>query len=74
MMKHLLRRTAKSDGDGRDKQPTADQGKEKPTKGAFPDVNWCLVIIDGLEDECSRRLQKVRLREVCAAVSSIPRK
>ena len=37
-------------------------------------MDWCLVIIDGLEDECSRRLQKVRLREVCAAASSIPRK
>ena len=37
-------------------------------------MDRCLVIIGGLEDECSRRLQKVRLREVCAAASSIPRK
>ena len=28
----------------------------------------------GLEDECSKRLQKVRLSEVCATASSIPRK
>ena len=26
------------------------------------------------KDECSRRLQKVRLREVCVVTSSIPRK
>ena len=72
MMKRLLRRTAKTDGDGRDKRPDADQDKEMPAERAFSDVNQCLVIIDSLEDECSRRLQKVRLREVCAAVSSIP--
>ena len=42
--------------------------------GEFSDVDRCLVIIGSLEDECSRRLQKVRLREVCAAASSIPRK
>ena len=59
MMKRLLHRTAKTDGDGRDKQPDTDQDKEKPTEGAFPDVNRCLVIIGGLEDKCSRRQQKV---------------
>ena len=32
------------------------------------------MIIGSLEDECSHQLQKVRLREVCAAASSIPRK
>jgi len=74
MMKRLLRRTAKTDGDGRDKRPDADLERGKPADGEFPDVDRCLVIIGGLEDECSRRLQKVRLREVCAAASSIPRK
>ena len=74
MMKCLLRRTAKSDGDGRDKPPDADQDKEKPVEGSFPKVDRCLVIIGGLEDDCSRRQQKVRLREVCAAASAIPRK
>ena len=52
------------DGDGRDKMPDADLDRAKPTDGEFPDVDRCLVIIGGLEDECSRRLQKVRLREV----------
>ena len=70
MMKRVLRRTAKTDGDGRDKWPDADQDKGKPVEGEFPDVDRCLVIIGGLEDECSRRLQKVRLREVCAAANS----
>ena len=74
MMKRLLRRTAKTDGDGRDKQSDTDQDKGKPTEGEFLDLDRCLVIIGGLEDECSRRLQKVRLREVCATTSSIPRK
>ena len=74
MMKLLLRRTAKTDGDDRDKRPDAGQDKEKPAEGEFPDVDRCLVIIGGLEDECSRRLQKVRLREVCASASSIPRR
>ena len=55
MMKRLLHRTAKSNGDGRDKQPDADQDKEKPAEGSFPEVDRCLVIIGGLEDECSRR-------------------
>jgi hypothetical protein len=41
MMKRLLRRTAKTD---------ADQDKEKPAEGEFPDVSQCLVIIGGLED------------------------
>jgi hypothetical protein len=54
MMKRLLRRTAKTDGDGRDKGPDADQDKGKPAEGEFPDVDRCLVIIGGLEDECSR--------------------
>ena len=61
MMKRLLRRTAKTDGDDGDKGPDVDQDKGKPTKGEFPDVDRCLVIIGGLEDECSRPLQKVRL-------------
>ena len=74
MMKRLLRRTARTDGDGRDKGPDADQDKGKPAEGEFPDVDRCLVIIGGLEDECSRRLQKVRLCVVCATASSIPRK
>jgi hypothetical protein len=73
-MKCLLRRTAKSDGDGRDKQPDADQDKEKLAEGSFSEVDQCLVIIGGLEDDCSRRQQKVRLRKVCAAASAIPRK
>ena len=54
MMKHLLHRTAKSDEDGRDKQPDTEQDKEKPVEGSFPEINQCLVIIGGLEDECSR--------------------
>jgi len=54
MMKRLLRRTAKSDADGRDKPPDADQDKEKPVEGSFPKVDRCLVIIGGLEDDCSR--------------------
>ena len=74
MMKRLLRRIAKSNGDGRDKQPDADQDKEKLAEGSFPEVDRCLVIIGGLEDDCSRRQQKVRLREVCATASAIPRK
>ena len=32
MMKRLLRRMAKSNGDGRDKQPPPDQDKEKPVE------------------------------------------
>ena len=59
MMKRLLRRTAKTDGDGRDKRPDTDQDKEKPAEGEFPDVDKCMMINGGLEDECSRRLQKV---------------
>ena len=59
MMKRLLRRTAKTDCDDRDKWPDAGQDKEKPAEGESPDVDRCLVIIGGLEDECSRRLQKV---------------
>jgi hypothetical protein len=74
MMKRLLRRTAKFDEDGRNKQPDADQDTEKPAEGSFPEVDRCLVIIGDLEDECSRRQQKVRLREVCAAATAIPRK
>ena len=54
-MKHLLRRMSKTDGDGRDKQPAADQDKERPTEEEFPQVDRCLVINDGLEDDYSRR-------------------
>ena len=56
MMKRLLRRTATTDGDGHDKRPDADQDRGKPADGEFPDVDRCLVIIGGLEDECSSRL------------------
>ena len=58
MMRRLLRRIAKTDGDGRNKRPDADQDTGKPAEGEFPDVDRCLVIIGGLEDECSKRLQK----------------
>ena len=34
-MKHLLRQMSKTDGDGHDKQPAADQDKEKPAERAF---------------------------------------
>ena len=51
-----------------------NQDKEKPAEESFPQVDRCLVIIGGLEDDCSRRQQKVRLGEVCAAGSAIPRK
>ena len=54
MMKRLLRRTAKTDGDDRDKRPDASQEKGKPAEGEFPDVDRRMVIIGGLEDECSR--------------------
>jgi len=37
-------------------------------------VDRCLVIIGGLEDDCARRQQKVRLHEVCSAGSVVPRK
>src|SRR6185503_17697191 len=53
MMKHLLCKATKSDGDSCDKQPVTDQDKEKPAEESFPEVNWCLVIIGGLEDDCS---------------------
>ena len=56
MMKRLLRRTAKANGDGRNRHLDADQDKGKPAEGEFLDVDQCLVIIGGLEDECSRRL------------------
>ena len=39
MMKHLLRRTAKTDGDDCDKWPDAGQDKEKPVEGEFSDVD-----------------------------------
>ena len=48
MMKRLLRRTAKTNGDGRDKRPDTDQDIEKPVEGEFPDIDRCLVIIGGL--------------------------
>jgi len=54
MMKRLLRRTVKTDGDGRNKRPDADQDRGKLADGEFPDVDRCLVIIGSLEDECSR--------------------
>jgi hypothetical protein len=73
-MKRLLRRTAKSDGDDHDKQPATDQDKEKPAEESFPQEDRCLVIIGVLEDDCSRRQQKVRLCEVYAVASVIPRK
>ena len=56
MMKRLLRRTAKTEDDDRDKRPDTGQEKEKSAEGEFPDVDRCLVIIGSLEDECSRRL------------------
>ena len=36
LMKHLLRWMSKTDGDGHDKQPAADQDKDKPAEGSFP--------------------------------------
>ena len=54
-MKCFLRRMGKSNGDDCDKQPPADQDKEKPVEESFPQVDQCLVIIGGLEDDCPRR-------------------
>jgi len=74
LMKRLLRRTGRNGNDGRDKRPPVDQEKEKPAEEKFPDVDPCLIIIGGLEDDCSKCQQKVWLREVCSAGSAIPKK
>jgi hypothetical protein len=50
LMKRLLRLAGRNGNDGRDKRPPVDQEKEK-----FPVVDRCLVIIGGLEDDCSKR-------------------
>ena len=54
-MRCLLCKIGKSGGDGRDKWLPADQDKEKLAEEPFPMVDRCLVIIGGLEDDCSRR-------------------
>jgi len=54
-MKRLLRQTGRNGNDGRDKRPPADREKEKPAEETFPDIDRCLVIIGGLEDDCSKR-------------------
>ena len=36
-----------------------NQDKEKPAEESFPQVDRCLVIIGGLEDDYSKRQQKV---------------
>ena len=54
-MRHLLQKIGKTGGNGRDKRPPADQDKEKLAEEPFPMVDRCLVIIGGLEDDCSRR-------------------
>ena len=59
LMKRLLRQTGRNGNDGRDKRPPADREKEKPAEETFPDVDRCLIIIGGLEDNCSKRQQKV---------------
>ena len=69
MMKRLLRRTAKSDGDGQ-----VQPGQGEADGGIVPPGGPMPRIIGGLEDNCSKRQQKVRLREVCAATSAIPKK
>ena len=74
LMRRLLRKIGKPGGDGRDKWLPADQDKEKPAEEPFPEVDRCLVIIDRLEDDCSRRQQKVRLREVCSTGSTVNKK
>jgi len=55
LMKRLLRRAGRNWNDGRDKRPPVDQEKEKPAEEKFPVVDRCLVIIGGLEDDCSKR-------------------
>ena len=74
LMKRLLWRTGKNGNDGGDKRPPVDQEKEKPVEEKFPGVDRFLVIIGGLEDDCSKRQQKVRLCEVCSAGSIVPKK
>ena len=54
LMKRLLRRAGRKGNDGRDKRPSIDQEKEKPVEEKFPVVDRCLVIIGGLEDDCSK--------------------
>ena len=39
LMRRLLCRMGKSDGDGRDKQPPTIQDKEKPVEEPFPQCN-----------------------------------
>ena len=61
LIRRLLRKTGKPGGDGHDKRPPADQDKEKLEKEPFAEVDWCLVIIGRLEDDCSKCQQKVCL-------------
>ena len=55
LMRRLLQKIGKTGGNGSDKRPPADQDKEKLAEEPFPMVDRCLVIIGGLEDDCSRR-------------------
>ena len=70
----LLCKIVKPGGDGRNKQPPTDQEKQKLAEDPFPEVDRCLIIIGGLEDDCSKRQQKVQLWEVCSIGSAVTRK
>jgi hypothetical protein len=72
LLKRILGQPSKRKGGDRDKEAPKDQ--EAPAKNAsdFPDLDGCLMIFGGPEDDCSKRQHKVRLREVCSAKRSIP--
>jgi hypothetical protein len=60
------------DGD-RNKEAPKEQGAPPKDGNTFPDLDGCLMIFGGPEDESTKRQHKVHLQEVCTTKSSVPK-
>jgi hypothetical protein len=56
-----------------DKEALNDQGSPPKDGKTFPDLDGCLMILGGPEDDYAKCQHKVYLREVSAAKSSVPK-
>jgi hypothetical protein len=73
LLKRMLGQRSKRKGRNRSKDTPKEQGAPAKDRNNFLNPDGCLMIFGGPKDDCTKRQHKVRLWEVCATKSSVPK-
>jgi hypothetical protein len=73
LLKHMLDQPSKHKCGDRDKEAPKDQGAPPKDGSGFLNLDGCLMIFEGPEDDCSKRQHKVQLWEFYATGNAVPK-